>query len=76
MSGADATTVNREVPCPDCHRYCSWCSWYAKNARAAGCGTTLKRSTPCEWHELKGQVCPMCGGTEKMRLIGQLERTA
>lgn len=66
--------VNRIVPCPDCHRLCHWCSWYAKNARGAGCGTTLKRSRKCEWDELKGETCPTCGGSTKMRLVGHLER--
>lgn len=69
----ETLNVNRIVPCPDCHRYCDWCSWYAKNARNVGCGTTLRRKAKCEWEQLKGQVCPMCGGTTKMRLVGHLE---
>lgn len=67
------TTIDRVVACPDCHRYCSWCSWYAKNARSIGCGTTLKRSKPCEWDALKGTTCPQCGGTGRVRLIGRYE---
>jgi hypothetical protein len=65
--------INRIVPCPDCHRLCDFCSWYAKNARNAGCGTTLKRSKRCEWDALKGTTCPLCGGTTQMRLVGHLE---
>lgn len=61
--------VDRVVDCPDCHRYCHWCAWWAKNARGSGCGASGKRK--CEWQEMKGTVCPTCGGNEKMRLVGQ-----
>lgn len=65
---------DREMPCPACHQECGWCSWYAKNARDAGCGNPigphgrLKHARKCEWGEkLKGTVCGVCGGAEKVR---------
>jgi hypothetical protein len=62
--------IDRVVDCPACHEICGWCSWYAKNARQCGCGSASKRR--CEWGEsLKGTVCPMCLGTEKVRLVGR-----
>jgi hypothetical protein len=69
----------REVPCPDCHRECGWCSWYAKNARAVGCGSMTpsgrKTRKPCEMaRSLEGTTCPLCGGTEKVRAITTYER--
>lgn len=71
---ASEVEVDRVVSCPDCHRLCGWCSWYAKNARVAGCGTMIRKGRKCESGEaLKGTVCPMCGGSEKMRLVGRLE---
>jgi hypothetical protein len=77
---ATAWDFDRFVPCPDCHRHCGWCSWYAKNARSAGCGhgvpNGLYRPSKrrCEWEQLKGETCPTCGGTEKMRLMGKYEQ--
>lgn len=66
--------VDRIVQCPDCYRYCSWCSWYAKNARDAGCGTAMRKGGKrCEWEALKGTSCPTCHGTERVRLVGQLQ---
>lgn len=71
--------VNRIVPCPDCHRECGWCAWYAKNAREVGCGLRApsgsgrRAKTFCEWDAMKGTTCPTCGGTEKVRLVGHLE---
>ena len=70
--------VDRIVACPDCHRVCDWCSWYAKNARAIGCGCpTYKRTKHrCEWGEaMKGSTCPLCNGTEQVRLVGQYQPT-
>jgi hypothetical protein len=67
--------VDRVVQCPDCYRLCEWCSWYAMNARAVGCGTLFYKKK-CKWGEsLKGTTCPTCGGTERMRLRGELEPT-
>jgi hypothetical protein len=65
-------TVTREVPCPECHVSCGWCSWYAKNARGAGCGCprspVKRRVVRCEWGEtLKGTTCALCGGTERVQ---------
>lgn len=66
--------IDRVVACPDCYRVCGWCAWYAKNARDAGCGTTIRKSKKCEWEQLKGQACPTCGGTEKVKLVGEFRR--
>src|SRR5678815_5303192 len=74
------TLIDRIIDCPDCTRYCHWCAWYAKNARDAGCGLSIlpghARITRhrCEWDQLKGTTCQTCGGNEKVRLVGQLER--
>lgn len=57
------TTDTRTVPCPECHAECAWCSWYVKNARGAGCGSSSKRK--CEkGQSLLGTVCQLCGGAE------------
>jgi hypothetical protein len=76
----DQKEVDRAVACPDCHRTCGWCSWYAKNARQAGCGLSVpsglgyRTKRRCEWGEqLKGTTCPTCGGTEQVRLVGRFE---
>jgi hypothetical protein len=74
--------VDRVVDCPDCHRYCQWCAWYAKNARQAGCGLSVpsgmgkSSKRRCEWEALKGTTCPTCGGSEKVRLVGHYEQIA
>lgn len=70
--------LNRIVACPECHAECGWCSWYAKNARQCGCGCprspVRKRIVKCAWGEsLKGTVCPLCGGSETVRLVGRYE---
>jgi len=77
----DAPKVDRLIACPDCHRECGWCAWYAKNARQCGCGLSApsghgdKTKRRCDWGEqLKGTTCPTCGGTERVRLVGHLER--
>jgi hypothetical protein len=74
------TSVNRIVDCPTCHELCGWCSWYAKNARGAGCGLGVpsghgyRTRHRCEWGEqLKGTKCETCGGAEKVRLVGTFE---
>lgn len=72
MTPEQPRSVDRVVNCPDCYRLCAWCSWYAMNARGDGCGASGRRR--CEWESLKGTNCPTCGGTEKMRLVGNLER--
>jgi hypothetical protein len=65
--------IERVVDCPECHRACGWCAWYAKNARECGCGSQSNRK--CAWGEsLKGTVCALCGGTEKVKLVGSYER--
>lgn len=68
------------VDCPACHQTCQWCSWYAKNAREAGCGLSVPDgySRPsrrrCEWGEqLKGTTCDLCDGAERVRLVGHYE---
>lgn len=74
--------VDRVVNCPDCYRECGWCAWYAKNARAVGCGLRVpsggsrrsRKETTCEWDALKGTTCETCGGTEKVRLVGHYEK--
>lgn len=73
MTNTVAPDIDRVVDCPECHRKCEWCSWYAKNARDAGCGSQSKRK--CAWGEsLKGMTCTLCGGTEKVKLVGRYER--
>lgn len=70
---SDAAVVSHVVSCPECHMSCTWCSWYAKNAREAGCGSASRRK--CEWGEaLKGTTCSLCGGTEKVRFVGRYEQ--
>lgn len=47
-------TIDCTVPCPECHRSCGWCAWYAKNAREAGCGCPRSprgRTVTCAWGE-------------------------
>jgi hypothetical protein len=75
------TDVDRVVACPACHDLCQWCAWYAKNARVAGCGLSVpsggSRPTKdrCAWGEaLKGTTCGLCGGAEKVRLVGSYQR--
>lgn len=72
------TGIDRIVACPDCHRECGWCSWYAKNARLSGCGVSSpsgrRPRKKCEWEAMKGTTCSMCGGVEKVRLIGEYVR--
>lgn len=75
--------VDRIVDCPDCHRSCGWCAWYAKNAREAGCGLSVPSGMGrpskrrCEWGEsLKGTTCATCRGTERVRLVGTLREIA
>lgn len=75
-----ANEIDRVVACPDCHRLCAWCSWYAKNAREVGCGLRVpsgagvRTHRRCDWGEqLKGTTCPTCGGAEKVRIVGRYE---
>ena len=75
------TAVSRVVDCPSCHVTCEWCAWYAKNARAVGCGLHVPSGVGgrrarrfCAWGEaLRGTTCAMCGGAEKVRLVGRYE---
>jgi hypothetical protein len=63
-------TETRTVNCPECHASCGWCSWYAKNARDAGCGCPRSprgRIVKCQWGELlKGTACSLCGGSGRV----------
>lgn len=70
--------IDRVVDCPECHVYCEWCAWYAKNARECGCGLSVPTGygrpskRRCEWGEAqKGRACSTCDGSGKARLIGQ-----
>jgi hypothetical protein len=74
------TAIDRVVACPSCHELCGWCSWYAKNARSAGCGLSVpsgygyRTKRRCEWGEqLKGTTCQTCSGSERVRLVGRYE---
>lgn len=61
------------VNCPECHRECGWCSWYAKNARQVGCSSNSKKK--CDWGEqLKGTTCELCGGDEVVRCVSSYTR--
>ena len=57
------------IDCPDCKRFCQWCSWKASNARSAGCGAQWHRKKivpKCPFEALKDTVCPTCNGSEKL----------
>jgi hypothetical protein len=76
----DQTDLTAIVDCPECHKACGWCSWYAKNARQVGCGLGVpsghgyRTKRRCEWGELlKGTTCSLCDGAEKVRLVGRYE---
>ena len=58
--------TTRVIDCPECHETCGWCSWYRKNAREIGCGSS-RRKSKCEWGErAKGQPCRTCDGSGRV----------
>lgn len=60
-----ATVTTREKACPECHETCDWCSWYLKNARETGCGSSDRRK--CEWGTAaKGKACGTCDGSGRV----------
>lgn len=68
-----ARSITRQVDCPECHLFCSWCACYASNAREAGCGLSaptgagLRSKRRCDWGErLKGTSCGTCDGSGRV----------